>query len=176
MSDPLLVQPQTVPVCNESSCRIKRNAPRRSLTNAELKRKIKLLQWQVSRSKKRIQNLSNTVKQLKKESLLNAEAAAILKANFSEVAKELFRSEMKNHDRKNVGRRYSEEVKLFALTLNFYSPRAYECTCEALSIYQHPEHCPTGPLRLIVSLVFSSMYSLNYRRSQKSTLFTRMPR
>ena len=32
------------------------------------------------------------------------------------------------------GRRYDEEVKKFALTLNFYSPRAYEYICGVFSL------------------------------------------
>ena len=65
--EPMSKQLQTVPVCDQSSRQIKRDATKRSLSNAELKRKIKLLQQQVSRNKKRIKNLSNMVRQLKKD-------------------------------------------------------------------------------------------------------------
>src|SRR5271155_57914 len=46
--------------------------------------------------------------------------------NVSDVARELFKSELKNRKRNKSGMRYSDELKKFALTLHFYSPRAYE--------------------------------------------------
>ena len=41
------------------------------------------------------------------------------------MATSLFRNESKNIE-KSAGSRYSEEIKEFALTLHFYSPRAYK--------------------------------------------------
>ena len=38
----------------------------------------------------------------------------------------MIQNQLKNQDRYPKGRRYSDEIKKFALTLNFYSPRAYE--------------------------------------------------
>lgn len=40
---------------------------------------------------------------------------------------EMFRSELKNSKIKATQRSYSSEMKEFALTLYFYSPRACEC-------------------------------------------------
>ena len=38
----------------------------------------------------------------------------------------MVKNQLKNNERKTNGRRYDDEIKKFALTLNFYSPRAYE--------------------------------------------------
>ena len=97
-----------------------------SSSKAELRMKIKSLQRRLGRSKKTMMKMSALIKNLKRDSQLNAEAALTLNSNLSEVGKEIFKSEMKNHNRDSIGRRYSDAMKKFALTLHFYSPRAYE--------------------------------------------------
>jgi hypothetical protein len=59
---------------------------------------------------------------------------SILESNFSGMSKELFKSELKNQDRLPEGKRYSDEVKKFAMTLHFYSPRGYEFVRTILSL------------------------------------------
>ena len=45
---------------------------------------------------------------------------------FSGLTGEIIKNHLKNLGRKKTGVRHSDEVKKFALTLHFYSPRAYE--------------------------------------------------
>ena len=44
---------------------------------------------------------------------------------FPGVACEILKTELRNKDRPPKSHRYCDEVKIFAITLNFYSPRAY---------------------------------------------------
>ncbi|KAF0705133.1 THAP domain-containing protein 2-like, partial [Aphis craccivora] len=45
---------------------------------------------------------------------------------FEGMSKELFKNQMNNQNKKATGQRYSNELKKFALTLNYYSPKAYK--------------------------------------------------
>ncbi len=69
-------------------------------------------------------NINSLVLKLKSAKMINEELAATLNENFGHMATALFKNEAYNVD-KSAGSRYSEEIKDFALTLHFYSPRAY---------------------------------------------------
>ena len=58
--------------------------------------------------------------------LINNEAASNLNENFSGLTLELIKNHLFNQDREPCARRHNDEAKKFALSLNFYSPRAYE--------------------------------------------------
>ena len=68
--------------------------------------------------------------------LLNEGLAQTLNENFGHMATALLRNECKNVE-KSAGSRYLEEIKEFALTLHFYSPRAYKFVRKALHL-PHP--------------------------------------
>ena len=58
----------------------------------------------------------------------------MLTHNFNEVAKHLFKDQMKNSKDAKQGNRYSLETKQFAMTLHYYSPKVYEFTHKVLSL------------------------------------------
>ena len=62
---------------------------------------------------------------LKNRKWISESNASNLEDQFSGITKEIFKNQMKNNDRGACGRRYSDEFKQFALTVNFYSPKAY---------------------------------------------------
>ena len=58
--------------------------------------------------------------------VIDTDSLDLLTSNLSEDSKLLFNNELK-HGRAPAGaRRYSEELKLFAVTLHFYSAQAYD--------------------------------------------------
>ena len=54
-------------------------------------------------------------------------------SNFGHMAKELFTNEHKNA-KKSKSSRYSDSIKQFAVTLHFYSPKAYKYVCKILHL------------------------------------------
>jgi len=99
---------------------------RSNSVKAKLRNKIKLLQQTLRRKKKKIKTVFQLMITLQNKLLLNEEISNLVIENFSGIAKELFESQIKNSERGPTGRRYSDELKKIALTLHFYSPRAYE--------------------------------------------------
>ena len=90
------------------------------------KSEIKTLKQTIRRKEKKITCLSGVLSDLKEKSLINQSTASLLEEKLSGLTLEVIKNQLKNQDRGSQGRRYDEEVKKFALTLNFYSPRAYE--------------------------------------------------
>jgi len=71
----------------------------------------------------KIQVLLNTIKKM---NILNNNSYEILKDQFGHMSVELFKNESKNKNKSVHARRFSLEVKKFALTLHYCSPKAYE--------------------------------------------------
>ena len=94
-------------------------------TKLKLKRKIKDLQQKIRRQTKKISSLKDIIDNLKRNQLLKQAPAELLKDQFSGLTLEMLKSELPNAKRKFRGYRYIEEVKNFALTVHFYSPKAY---------------------------------------------------
>ena len=92
----------------------------------EKNKKIKVLQQNIRRKDSRLTNLSETLRELKAKQLIDNEDAIKLDENFSGISLSIIQNELNNVNRYPKGYRHNEEVKKFALTLNFYSPRAYE--------------------------------------------------
>ncbi len=81
-------------------------------------------------------NINGLVLTLKSAKVINEELAVTLDENFGHMATALLKNEVYNVE-KSAGSRYSEEIKDFALTLHFYSPRAYRFVRKALHL-PHP--------------------------------------
>ena len=103
-------------------------------STVDLKKKIKTLQQKVRRQNKKIQSLQEVMSDLKDKCLLNSEAAQVLDDSFSGLTHDIILDRFKNQDRVPKGHRYCDEVKKFALTLHFYSPRAYDFVRPILSL------------------------------------------
>ena len=101
---------------------LKEVSPRKN----KLLRRIKTLKQKVRRKKSKINSSKAALDHLEKEKLLASDAANITRQNFSGLKSELFQSELSNQNRVSKGHRYSDAIKKFALTLHFYSLRAYD--------------------------------------------------
>ena len=103
----------------------------------EQRKKIKNLQQQVRREKKKTKTLEELIDDMKIQGLLNSDISAKLKESFSGLTYEIILNHFKNKDRSTQGHRYTDEIKKFALTVHFYSPRAYQYLRPILSL-PHP--------------------------------------
>ena len=64
---------------------------------------------------------------------LTHEQSEALRNNFGEMTREIFKNEAKNSS-KTEGRRYTEQIKQFAVSLHFYSPKAYKFVRKAFHL------------------------------------------
>lgn len=90
-----------------------------------LRKKIKTLNQKVRRRNRKISSLQELVKLLKKKNLLEQHTSNIIENHFEGPLNEIFKNELLNKNKNVKGRRYSSAIKHFALTLLYYSPRAY---------------------------------------------------
>lgn len=92
----------------------------------ELQRKIKVLQNRLIRRKKNISNVRDLVNHLKGASRCTNNLEEMLLTKFSKFDLALFLNEERNSSIAKNRKLYTSEMKEFASTLYFYSPRAYE--------------------------------------------------
>ncbi|EZA59658.1 THAP domain-containing protein [Ooceraea biroi] len=81
-------------------------------------------QQQEVRYKKRIATLTTILRALKQKNLLSLEELDIVE-NFSELNKTLLNGQIRKTKKLRIPRLYAPELRRFALTLHYYSPRAY---------------------------------------------------
>lgn len=91
-----------------------------------------MLNKRSQRQQQKISSLTGMVFELKKSTLVEQQSADNLSLNFDDDVLNVVRNEVMNHSRANQGRRYTESVKQFALTMFYYSPQAYEYLCSVL--------------------------------------------
>ena len=92
----------------------------------KLKRKIKALQQQLEEKKAKQQTMSDVINELQQKLLLSEEDAEFIHGQFDSLQLSIFRDTRNIIERAPCGRWYSDFVKEFATTLNFYSPNAYQ--------------------------------------------------
>lgn len=99
----------------------------RKLSNEiQLKNKrLKVLQQTVRRQNKKIASLREIVTQLKKENLINDDANDMLLQSFGKHNNLITNWSKKNLGKK-VPKKYTPEVRQFALSLHFFSAKAYD--------------------------------------------------
>ena len=88
------------------------------------KKKVKSLNEKVHQRNKRIKNMNELINSLKKGKLILDEQCSLLEHNFSGMAETLFQNQMKNTKTTPYGHCYTDEIKQFAMTLHYYSPKA----------------------------------------------------
>lgn len=127
-----------------------------------LSKKTKNLQQKLQRRNKKITQMKDLLKTLKAKQLVAEKQAKLLDYNFSGVAKEIFANQMKNpHKHSKQGYRYSTEIKQFAMTLHYYSPKAYDFVRGLLSLphesslssWASSVDCEPGYLTNVIKLV-----------------------
>ncbi|CAI6351614.1 unnamed protein product [Macrosiphum euphorbiae] len=89
-----------------------------------LKKTIKNLQQGIRRKDKKIKNLVGLIASMSSKGLIDNQSEQLLTDRLEGVSKELFSNELLNKGRKATGFRYSKVIKEFAITLNYYSPKA----------------------------------------------------
>ncbi len=96
----------------------------------DLTDKIESLQKKVVSSKKikrrdkKVSTLASVVSELKEKNLINSDCATMLETTFSGVPRELMKRLVSQKKKKNLGL-YPPELRSFAMTLKFYSTKAY---------------------------------------------------
>lgn len=88
--------------------------------------KLYTLQRSIQRKEEHIKNMKHLFDELKKKYVSDIDALNMLSREFEGMALNLFQNEIKNKSRSASGRRYSDEVKKFAVTLFYHSPKAYD--------------------------------------------------
>ena len=88
-----------------------------------LRRKLKVSRQKARRLKKTVISLKGVLKELKQQHLISDNCEEMLQRSFSRVPLSLLKRLQSGSGR---GSKYSPELKSFAVTLQFYSSKAYE--------------------------------------------------
>jgi hypothetical protein len=98
------------------------------------RKKLRLKRQQTRRLKARVSSLKDVIHVLQKKRIISSECASLLES-LDDVPREIFQRIQKK--KKSV---YSENLKQFATTLHFYSPKAYDYAREKfLLALPHPQ-------------------------------------
>ncbi|XP_031358400.1 THAP domain-containing protein 1-like [Photinus pyralis] len=127
---------------------------KRSLVEQRMSRKIKILQQRLRRRESSIKNMKDLINLLRSNKKSDGDLEDTLSRNFSNFALELFKCEAGNKKVAPTQRRYTEEMKAFALTLYFYSPKAYQFVrskiflphCSVMRKWLSSRNCEVGLL------------------------------
>ena len=109
---------------SKSPPRLKRNIDNLLGTVDNLKRRLKQSQQKNCKLKRKVTSLTAVVGNLRKKNLISANCASMLETTFSGVTKELMKRLVTQKKKKNAGA-YPKELRRFAMTLRFYSAKAY---------------------------------------------------
>ena len=99
---------------------------KRDELQTKLRQKIRNLQQQLRRSKQKVKSMNEVIKVLEEKSLITSKEAEGLQSTVENKHLQFLYNFNKNLKAAPSGRRYPDEVKELALTLYFYSPRAYK--------------------------------------------------
>ena len=104
----------------------------------KLKTKVKVLNQKLRRQHKKIQTLEDLMAVLQEEECISNDQQNLIHHNFEGVSKQLFSDQARNATLNNkMSNRYSQETKQFAMTLHYYSPKAYDFARKVLHL-PHP--------------------------------------
>ena len=104
----------------------------------KLQKKVKVLKETVCQHNKCIQNMKQLMEDLKEKRLVSNQQHELLAHNFEGVSGHLFADQASNAKYGNKHSSwYSLETKQFAVTLHYYSPKAYDFVCKVLAL-PHP--------------------------------------
>ena len=99
------------------------------------KKKNEALTKRVKRRSKKIQNMKDMIIDLKQQNLV-CDTMEVLSSQFSGLTLSLLQADKKNRDKKE-GKRYPDDVKMFASTLYYYSRAAYDYVAQIFSLPNH---------------------------------------
>lgn len=112
------------PSASDVIVRLKRQINQLLAKNLLLRRKVKLLQQNRRRAKSRIDNMKSIISDLSGNRWVPEDNVELL-SSLGESAKALLTRQICKSNGK-VAKQYSPELRKFALTLNFLSPKAYD--------------------------------------------------
>lgn len=92
----------------------------------KMQAKINQMKKNMRRMQHKIGNMKELIRTLKEKKLVNEDVNAKIMQMFASDSSAIFKNYAKNQGRKNTGRRYSQQLKHFALTLYYYAPKAYQ--------------------------------------------------
>ena len=106
-----------------------------------LKKRLNRERVKSCRLKKKVNSLEEIIDSLKENNLVSDSCADTLGGTIQGIPKELV-SRLLNAKKGKVSNiRYSKELKAFAVTLHFYSPKAYRYARKSLGLaLPHPDH------------------------------------
>ena len=84
-----------------------------------------MLQQKLRRKNSTISNMKQLIHRLKKRSLINQTEEELLHREFNGMKRSIFKNLLQNSNISPQSRRYTNSIKEFALTLSYYSPKAY---------------------------------------------------
>ena len=102
----------------------------------KLKRKNRVIKNLQQKNLRKTRTIRGLVEKLRISKMVSEESEGTLINNFGHMTTEVFRNEIKNNT-KSSGSRYSDQIKEFAVSLHYYSPRAYRFVRKYLSL-PHP--------------------------------------
>lgn len=70
--------------------------------------------------------MTDLLKSIGEQKLLEEDELALLRNNFGGMAQHTFRNQLSNSRGSTRKRKYNQQIKQFALTLHYYSPKAYD--------------------------------------------------
>ena len=91
----------------------------------ELRNKINILQKRLRRRETRLNTMTDVIQHFKQNSISTPSVEEVLGNCFSCFSLDILRNEIQNSSIAKKRKRYSDKMKSFALTLYFYSPKAY---------------------------------------------------
>ena len=109
-----------------------------SETVQQLRQKIKILQRRLLRRDARLNTMADVIQHLKENGITTNCIEEVLENQFSGFPLAMFKNEVQNASVARSRQRYTEEMRRNALTLYFYSPKAYHFIRKEL-------HLPSGP-------------------------------
>lgn len=98
------------------------------------RKKLKTLQKKSARLKTRVTSMEAVLEELQKKQLVSKDAAVVLRNTMSSVPLELNLRAIKNNSGKLTKEQYPPCLRMFALTLQFYSTKAYEYVRETFAL------------------------------------------
>ena len=98
------------------------------------RKKLKYSHAKVRRLKRKVKSLSDIVADLKKKDIISTGCESVLQSTFSGVSLEIMKRLMNQKSTKLTRSKYPEELKSFALTLSFYSSKAYNYVRRTFSL------------------------------------------
>jgi hypothetical protein len=110
--------------CIESPRRVRRQVDDLVDKLENLQKRLNTSQTKTRRRNKKVSTLTAVVSELREKNLINSDCVTILESTFSGVPEELIKRLVMQKKRKNLGE-YPPELRSFALTLKFYSTKAY---------------------------------------------------